>query len=175
MKNSLKKEIYIAVVNAYKNAASPKFFFISERNATKPYDEVINEIRKIYAVTDMTDFNWDSGYNLSVKDASGKILGISISLVGKYGYLITGKRHATRFILDSSDCVDEFESSVLRILNGKGIKMLSFDDLAQRLPFLLRNTDFESGESDLVFNLLFSRIRLEDNFNMHINKDRRLG
>jgi len=151
-------------MDAYKSIESPNFGFVLKRDALEPYSKIIESIKKRYIVTDFTEFNFDSGYSWSIKDASGEIMGLSISLVGKYAYLL-GVGKDIRFVLNAGDCVSESESFVLSTLQAEGIKMLSLSDLEQRLPIRLRDEldlDFCGGESDLVFHWLFSRSRISD-------------
>jgi hypothetical protein len=164
-------EICASVMDSYVDMESPNFGFILERDALNPYNRVFDSLGEKYLVSDInefTDFNWDSSYGISIKNIHNKILGLSISLVGKYAYLNRQGKNSDSFITSSDDCVDEFEASVLSILLDEGLRMLSWTDIGYRLPIRLVNEDFDDGctegWSDIVFNLLFSRTSFEGYF-----------
>jgi hypothetical protein len=161
-------EIQRAAIGAYKDLLRPNFSFIFDRYKNRIYEDLLNELRNKFMVEDHTDFNYQTCYELSIKNSNRDMLGLNLSLVEPYGYLSRSRKkvgldgHLTRpeqFIVKPSDCIDEFESHVFDSCVSHGIRMLSLSDLEAHLPITLFDEDLDGGKSNLVFHILFFRDR----------------
>ena len=139
----------------------PNFKFISERDRNRIYSNIIEEISGNFCIEDKTDFNYESCYSFSIKNKRTFICGLALSLVGPYAYM--GRRGREKFIIvNKDDCINQYEEKILNIITSHKITMLSLNDLKTKLPIKIVDSDFEEGESNIVFNLLFYRDRLSE-------------
>jgi hypothetical protein len=158
MEHDLTNRVCGSIVSSYKNLDQPDFSFVLTRINEGMYSGLIDDIKKSFYAEDNTDLNYSSCLSMYIrKNKDGRrLMGLSLSLVGTYAYLVQYKRNGI-YIVDEIDCIVPDERSLVHILMSHKIILLSLEDLITKLPIEVTNSDFLEGKSNIVFNLLFER------------------
>jgi len=160
MQKELKNKICKDILCAYVDLHTPDFSFVLRRIKDGIYFNFTEEFEKVFKVEDLSDFNHDICYSLSLKDSGKKNYGygVNISLVGPFAF-IGRPTNEENYIVTRQNCNNQKEKFILDILEKNEIIIMSLDDLKTKLPVEIDDIDFENQKSNLVFNVLFYRNR----------------
>jgi len=148
---------YIAA--AYKSLDQPDFSFVKRGFSSRPYDPLVKRLRDYAAIEEIAEADDDVcfSYLLKGRDALWKL---DLSLVGPFGIFVRLRSRVARhdFLHYGKADLTGFETKILDLLKGAGIKLLTSVDLSLPLPMTLFNT--ERQEVRLYHALFSDRSRL---------------
>lgn len=142
------------VETAYKSFEHPDFGFVKKAFSNRPYDPVIKRLRDYAAVEELTEAEDDVSFGYFLKGRAA-LWKLELSIVGPFGLFVRLKSRVSRedFLhTGKSDLVD-FETKIIDILKGAGIRLLDATDLAIPMPITLFNAGKDGAH---VYQALFS-------------------
>lgn len=127
---------------AYKSFEAPNFDFVSRAFETRLYDPLLRRLRDYAAVEDLSPSEDDVCFSYFLKGRS-QLWKLDLSAVGPFALLVrlTGPLAAPEDFLhrDKQDLI-AFERKVVDVLIGGGIRLMTVDELNQKVPLSLFNT-----------------------------------
>ena len=129
------------IEGAYKSLAHPDFSFVKKVFNARPYDPLIKRLRDYSVVEELIEAEDDVCFSFLLKGQSS-LWRLDLSVVGPFGLFIRlkAKVASSDFIHAGRDDVTGFESKVLGLLHGAGIKLLTTEELSLQIPMTLYNT-----------------------------------
>lgn len=129
------------VLSAYKSLDRPDFGFAEKAYASRPYDPIIKRLRDYAAVEELAAADDDVcfGFFLKGRDALWKLDLSTVAPLGLFTRL-RGRMTPDDLLHPQKADLIAFEVKVMDLLQGGGIKLLSFDELSIPVPLTLYNT-----------------------------------
>lgn len=136
---------------AYTSLEQPDFSFVSKAISSRPYDSIIQQMRSLFEVEEITDSNDDVSFRYLLSKSKNQWV-IELSMLGRYATVlrISGARHIR--VVTQNTSVQE-EQKIFSLLTENQFKVLGQQDLEQSFPLKLPNT--EPGNV-CIYQALFS-------------------
>lgn len=148
--NNLAEKIIQEIVQKYQDLDNPNYFFIKEEESKKPYSSLIEKLKKIFKVTDYTDFNESVCYHYLLENKKIKI-NLFLSLIGLYALILNEKLKGNKKII-TIDNKETYYEIIISILLSEGIEILSPEVLEYPIPINLFNT---SKKDTIIYQAAF--------------------
>ena len=129
------------IEGAYKSLVHPDFSFVKKVFSARPYDPLIKRLRDYGVVEELVEAEDDVCFSYLLKGQSS-LWRLDLSVVGPFGLFIRlkAKVGSSDFIHPGKADITGYEAKVLGLLQSAGIKLLTTDELSQRIPMTLYNT-----------------------------------
>lgn len=138
----------------YKSFDNPDFGFVKRGFSSRPYEPVIKRLRDYAAVEELTEADDDVCFCYFLKGRA-QLWKLDLSLVGPFGIFVRLKNQVDRgdFLYPMRGDLVDYEIKMIDILKSAGIRFMTADELALKMPMTLFNT---AKESACVYQALFS-------------------
>ncbi len=143
------------IVEKYKSLEEPRFSFVDEALAARPYDPVALELLSWFWVFEDTDTNYDVAFEYLLRDQE-QAWRLELSMLGRYAALLrTGAENLSVVIAPGRDDFLPREEWLLGFLQRKSITVLPQEILATPLPINLTNAELDDA---CIYHALFTDI-----------------
>jgi hypothetical protein len=131
-----------AIGSAYKSLDQPDFTFVKKMLGSRPYEPLVRRLRDYAAVEECAEGEEDVCFSYFLKGRNA-LWKLDLSIVGPYGIFVRLKAKVSPddFLHYKSKDAVAFETRILDILKGGGIKLMTAEDLATSMPMTLYNTE----------------------------------
>lgn len=140
-----------AIKCAYKSLEQPDFSFVNTAISLRPYDPLIQQIRKIFEVEEITDSNDDVSFCYLLSKPKDQWV-IELSMLGRYAVVFRISDVGAIKIVTQNASVPE-EQEIFSLLRANEFEVLEQRELEQSFPLKLSNTD---SENVCIYQALFS-------------------
>ncbi|MFJ9322759.1 hypothetical protein [Streptomyces globisporus] len=145
-----RRELSQYIQNAYGEKDAPRRSFAAVALRCHPYQDLVNDLAGVASIQDDTDINCDVCFSYILE--SQRLHLVRLSMVGPYAtFARVGKSGSVEFIFPNKPGLSEIESSVIRLLEKRGFRILSEEQLAADADLAL--PDIQNVK---VYNALFS-------------------
>jgi hypothetical protein len=143
-----------AIGTAYRSLEHPDFTFVKKMLGSRPYEPLVRRLRDYAAVEECAEGEEDVCFSYFLKGRAA-LWKLDLSTVGPFGIFVRLKARVepTDFLHYGTKDAIGFETRILDILKGGGIKLMTAEDLATSMPMTLYNT---SREKVRLYQALFS-------------------
>lgn len=128
--------------SAYKSLETPDFAFVARAFEARLYEPLMKRLRDYAAVEDLSAAEDDVCFSYFLKGRS-QLWKLDLSVVGPFGILVRLKGALAGrddFLHREKDDLIAFERKVVDVLNAGGIRLMTVEELGQRVPLNLFNT-----------------------------------
>jgi len=144
-----KNDIDAAILKSYGSFENPNLDFLDKAFMSQPYQRLIEELGKVYSITDYTDLNYDRSFNYALTKGDS-VYGLKLSMVGKIAFLYSLDDNEKWVVLteESSEV-----SNIVVALERYGFKLMRKEDLI--LPIEI---DIPGNEASIAYCVLFNEL-----------------
>lgn len=130
-----------AIAAAYKSFEQPDYSFVKHAFSARPYDPLIRRLRDYAAIEECTEGEEDVCFSYLLKGRA-QLWKLDLSVIGPFGIFVRLKARVGRddFLHYSRGDLAGFETRILDLLKGGGIRLMTADELDTALPMTLYNT-----------------------------------
>lgn len=135
----------------YKSLEQPDFSFVSRAISSKPYDALINNLRELFDVEEITDLNDDVSFRYTVSKSNNRWV-VELSMLGLYATVLRVSQLGHTEIVSQNSFAPE-DKDVISLLLENQFVILGKDELEQPVTLKLFNTE---PENTCIYQALFS-------------------
>ncbi|MCX6107135.1 MAG: hypothetical protein NTY08_15015 [Proteobacteria bacterium] len=142
------------ICNTYRSLEHPDFSFVKRAFGARPYDPLIKRLRDFGVVEELVQAEDDVCFSYLLKGQSS-LWGLDLSIVGLFAIFVRvkGRVSADDFLYPGRIDLTGFETKVLDLLAGAGVKLMTTEELSVEMPMTLYNTNRNNVK---LYQALFS-------------------
>ncbi|HEX5447272.1 MAG TPA: hypothetical protein VFW87_25880 [Pirellulales bacterium] len=142
-----------AIAEKYQSLEEPRFEFVADALAERPYSAIVQSLAKLFEVAEDTDANDDVSFGYLLSKGREHLF-LQLSMVGPYAILRRLLADGTTVLLDPDrSTLSAFERSVTGVLEQAAMTVLGENALSHPIGLRLFNT---TAERVKVYQALFS-------------------
>jgi hypothetical protein len=147
------KSVMVAINNKYGSLESPKYTFVQEAIARKPYSDLVTRLSALADnIKEDTDPNDDVSFGYLLKKGVEQLF-LQLSMVGNFAAVQRVHGSGSNELLDPGSARSDFEKSVIGHLKMADLVVLDDALLRTAVPLQLVNTEHDRTT---VYQALFS-------------------
>lgn len=131
------------IERTYGSLEDPKYFGISDRMRSRPYEPLIEDICREFEVEDTTDTNTDVGFIYALARQAHS-WALALSAVGPYAILARGLAGSAAWgeiLTPASPDLTPDETRLIRGVSDAGLRLLTREELEHPIPLHILGTD----------------------------------
>lgn len=136
-------DILRQIERTYGSLEDPKYFGITDRMRSRPYDSLIEEIGREFEVEDTTDTNTDVGFIYALT-RQARSWALALSAVGPYAILARGLGTSEAWgeiLTPASPDLTPDETWLIRKVGDAGVRLLTREELEYPIPLHILGSD----------------------------------
>ena len=139
------------IKQAYTSLEQPNFSFVSKAISSRPYDSIIQQMRSLFEIEEITDSNDDVSFRYLLSKSKNQWV-IELSMLGRYATVLRISGVGPIQVVTQNISVQE-EQEIFSLLTENQFTVLGQQELEQSFPLKLPNT--EPGNV-CIYQALFS-------------------
>lgn len=139
------------IERTYTSLEQPDFSFVSKAISSRPYDSVIQQMRSLFEVEEVTDPNDDVSFRYLLSKSNYQWV-IELSMLGLYAAVFRISNASSIKVVTENTSIQE-EQEIFNLLIENKFNVLGKKELEQPLPLKLFNTE---PENVCIYQALFS-------------------
>ena len=139
------------IKRTYISLEQPDFSFISKAISSRPYESLIQQIRSLFEVEELTDSNDDVSFRYLLSKQKNQWL-VELSMLGRYATVLRISEIGPIRVITQNTCAQE-EQKIFSLLMENQFKILEQQELEQPFPLSLSNAE---PENVCIYQALFS-------------------
>lgn len=139
------------IKRAYTSLEQPDFSFVSKAILSTPYESLIQQIRSLFEVEELTDSNDDVSFRYLLSKSKDQWI-VELSMLGRYATVLRISEVGSIRVVTQNTSVQE-EQKIFSLLMKNQFNILAQQELEQPIPLKLSSTE---PENVCVYQALFS-------------------
>ena len=139
------------IKRTYMSLEQPDFSFVSKAISSRPYESLIQQIRSLFEVEELTDSNDDVSFRYLLSKSKNQWV-VELSMLGRYATVLRISEVGPIRIVTQNTSVQE-EQKIFALLMENQFKTLEQHESEQPFPLRLSNTE---PENVCIYQALFS-------------------
>jgi hypothetical protein len=141
-----------AIKHKYKSLEQPDFSFVNKAISLRPYEFLIQKIRNLFEVEELTDSNDDVSFRYLLSKSKKQQWVVELSMLGRFATILRIPEVGPIRVVSKDTSVQE-ERDIVSLLMENQFKILDQQVLEQPFPLRLFNT---APENVCIYQALFS-------------------
>jgi len=139
------------IKRTYTSLEQPDFSFVSKAISSRPYESLIQQMRSLFEVEELTDSNDDVSFRYLLSRSKNQWV-VELSMLGRYATVLRISEVGPIRVVTQNISVQE-EQKIFSLLMENQFKVLEQQELEQPFPIRLSNTE---PENVCIYQALFS-------------------